>query len=248
MLESIQVKDVVQRIKEWWGELRTVLSEPGVASWQHLCELLEQCPSREERALAIENYCVESLRRWPESIHRRPTSAWIDSLHSGEFDVGLTLINSLKVEGAMLGDAGIKMIFDAPSLDAFRSLDLRNNLITSRGFAHMLDADCFSNLYELHLENNCIEDRALEGFVHIETLELRVLDMRGNRISEEGARQLARAPALTNLKQLDLDPAPIGLDGMISIAESEHLDASLREIWSARLERLFPGYSHRQGG
>lgn len=242
MLRSIQVLDVAQKISDWWGELRAALENPGVASWKHLCELLEQCPSPRERERAISGYCVEKLRFWPISIHREPSTPWIDSLYDGEPDPAIILINALTIDGAMLGDAGVQMLFDCAGLDGLRFLDLRNNMITSVGFERMLHAPFFKGLIHLDMENNRLDDEAISHLAKAGDLRLLHLNLRGNRISSDGAELLAGIGGLSSLEQLELDPDTIRPDGMLSIAESEHLPTAVCEVWGAMLERMHPGF------
>jgi hypothetical protein len=248
MLGSIQVLDVAQKISDWWGELRAALETPGVASWQHLCELLDQCPSPNERERAISGYCLEKLRYWPVSIHREPAVRWIDSLYEGEPDSAISLINALSIDGAMLGDEGVHMLLESSWLEGLRFLDLRNNMITSIGFARMAEAPFFAGLRQLDMENNRLDDDALLLLASHEELQLRSLDLRGNRITSQGAAALADARGLAMLEVLELDPDAIRPDGMLSIAESEHLPSPVCEVWGARLERLYPEFERPERG
>ena len=63
---------------------------------------------------------------------------------------------------------------------------------------------------------------------------LRELDLRHNPITAAGAEAIASSPHLGQLKRLHLSPERIGPKGILALANSPHLSLSIRRLWGAR--------------
>jgi uncharacterized protein (TIGR02996 family) len=103
-----------------------------------------------------------------------------------------------------------------------------------RGVEGILRSPHLGNLRRLKLNKNDSGDRLIEPLAEAKRFpHLRLLDLLGNGISAEGARQLCRIGWLSQLEQLNLAENPIGDAGVEALAASgvwsNHRRLDLRE-------------------
>jgi uncharacterized protein (TIGR02996 family) len=157
----------------------------------------------------------------------------------------------LDLSGNRLAAPALAALAASAAVAAVEDLDLSDNTLGADGLA-ALAGGTFPNLRALHLLRTRPQEAgvgALAGapfFPELRSLslggnnlgpaaaieianppsgaaQLRVLDLRENRIGDRGARALASSPHLAQLIQLDLAEAHVGDAGAKALAESPHL-------------------------
>jgi uncharacterized protein (TIGR02996 family) len=128
------------------------------------------------------------------------------------------------------GDAGARALASSPHLARLRSLELGDTNLGPEGFRALVHAPSLRHLTSLKLTgfdcttSNHIGDegaRALAEATHM--TNLRCLWLMENCIGAEGARALAGAAHLASLTELDLTSNPIGPAGALALASSPFL-------------------------
>jgi uncharacterized protein (TIGR02996 family) len=137
-------------------------------------------------------------------------------------------VDDLDLSDNNLGAEGVAAL-GAGKLSALRVLHLLRTRPQEDGVAALARAALFSELRSLSLgENNLGPAAAIEiANPPAATIQLRVLDLRDNRIGDRGAAALAKSPHLANLIHLDLAGSRIGDTGAKALADSPHLGGLL---------------------
>jgi uncharacterized protein (TIGR02996 family) len=108
-------------------------------------------------------------------------------------------------------------------LPALRSLHLLRTRPREDGVSALAAAEFFPELRSLSLGGNNLGPSAVFALANAPADNLRVLDLRENRVGDRGATSLAENPHLGNLVLLDLAEANIGNAGAEALADSPHL-------------------------
>jgi Leucine-rich repeat (LRR) protein len=111
----------------------------------------------------------------------------------------------------------------AADLPRLRVLHLLRTQPEEAGVRALTGSELFAGLRSLSLGENNLPAAVAEGLAGPGAANLRVLDVRGNRLGDAGARALAASPHLRNLLHLDLATNRIGDDGAEALADSPHL-------------------------
>lgn len=157
-----------------------------------------------------------------------------------ELDLSNNRITRRAVQGLMQ---------DNPFMQHMKSLVLSRNNFGREELHALFVEGKNTSLEALDLSSN----NALRGH-HLEALHardayaftLRELRLDENRVSAEGASNLARAPALSGLERLHLSHARLGDEGFGSLCRSPHLQA-LRELHVKKNQIKVEGLKHLNG-
>lgn len=128
-----------------------------------------------------------------------------------------------------IGDAGARALAAATSTGRMDTLDLRYCGIGDEGVAALAGSGNFGGLRCLRLHHNRITGRGVRALARFERLE--ELDLRGNRIGEDGARALIEAPYAGSLKRLFLHRPDVSDAGVRVLASAPQLPTALRSFW-----------------
>lgn len=158
-------------------------------------------------------------------------------------------LNALDLSGNRLAAEQLGRLLAAPALSGLGDLDLGDNNLGPEGL-RVLAAARLPHLRSLHLlgtrpGGDGVRALAAAGFLpHLRNLtlgmnnlppaaaliartpavgELRVLDLRENRLGDDGATVVANSPHLPHLIHLDLAENEIEDDGANALADSPHL-------------------------
>jgi uncharacterized protein (TIGR02996 family) len=161
-------------------------------------------------------------------------------------------VEDLDLSDNNLGAAGATVLAGGrfPNL---RTLHLLRTGPQGEGVAALAGADFFPELRSLSLGGNNLSPAAASALVDSPAgeLQLRVLDLRDNRIGDRGAKALANSRHLAHLIKLDLAESRIGDAGAKALADSPHLDGLLdlnlygNNISSRAAERLYARFGPR---
>jgi uncharacterized protein (TIGR02996 family) len=164
----------------------------------------------------------------------------------------LERLEGLSLEQANIGDLGAQVLVDSPKLRQLKHLNLQMNLLELSGARAVAGSPHLARLTSLVLSDNPIGDLGLHAIVasdrlpELVRLELRHCDLsdsgiRGlararmmgqldelnlahnHRIGAAGARALAAAPLLAQLRSLDLSAASMDTSAVKALARSPHL-------------------------
>jgi uncharacterized protein (TIGR02996 family) len=125
---------------------------------------------------------------------------------------------------------GVESLTAWPGLAQVRSLTLSGNALGRAGLQMLLQCDRATGLKELILRDNGLTGGTMEEFCDAHPdLQLDILDLGENVLTDFGAAELARARCLCELKVLTLDSCEIELSGARALAEALFLD-SLRRL------------------
>lgn len=116
-------------------------------------------------------------------------------------------VTKLELGSNLIGPKGAKYLATSKVLTNLTSLNLFYNSIGNEGAMYIAISDNLLSLVNLNLSDNNITDegaKALAKYMPLFT-NLQVLDLRFNKIKEEGKEALKQAQKLTKLKQLLLD-------------------------------------------
>ena len=116
-------------------------------------------------------------------------------------------LTSLNMGTNLIGHQGVKFLAQSKVLVSLTSLNLFYNQIGNEGVKYIAVSDNLLSLQNLNLTDNDITD---EGAVYLAKFlplftDLTRLDIRYNKIKEQGKEALCTAQEKTNLKQLLLD-------------------------------------------
>jgi len=149
----------------------------------------------------------------------RLTSEVVGPLVTSE---AVTAVEELDLSENNLGAEGL-VALAAGNLPALRSLHLLRSRPQEDGVAALVRARFFPELRSLSLGGGHLGPAAAFAFADSPADNLRVLDLRENRIGDRGAISLAENPRLANLIQLDLAETKIGDAGAEALADSPNL-------------------------
>jgi len=116
-------------------------------------------------------------------------------------------LTTLELGTNLIGSKGVKYLAQSTVLTNLTSLNLFYNKIGNEGVKYLAVSDNLTSLVSLTLSDNDITDegaKVLAKFLPLFT-KLARLDMRLNKIREEGMNALKEAQKLTGIKQLLLD-------------------------------------------
>jgi len=116
-------------------------------------------------------------------------------------------LKTLEMGTNLIGPKGMKHLATSKVLTNLTSLNLFYNKIGNEGIKYLVVSDNLLSLQNLTLSDNDITDegaKMLAKFLPLFSNLVR-LDMRLNKIKEEGKNALKEAQKLTNIKQLQLD-------------------------------------------
>ncbi len=184
--------------------MRAVLYEPpSKAGWMALCQTFDQWPQDQTLEVGVE-YAQNLLDAWPDHLRASPRS-WLlmrlmPSLHNDQPDPWLPwrLIKHLNLNGLpprfALSTLLSRRLANWPALQYIQTISARS-----------------SGLQDTSL--SCLMGSAwLKSLAH--------LDVGRNRISEQGARAIARAPHIQALRTLDVSITSIGVKGAQHLAHA----------------------------
>jgi uncharacterized protein (TIGR02996 family) len=137
-------------------------------------------------------------------------------------------VEDLDLSDNNLGAAGLAALA-AGTFPALRALHLLRTRPEEGGVAALVSARFFPELRSLSLGGNNLGPAAAVDLANPPSGggQLRVLDLRENRIGDRGAKALAASPHLARLIQLDLAEAHVGDAGAKALADSPHLSGLL---------------------
>jgi hypothetical protein len=140
-------------------------------------------------------------------------------------------LKSLRVSDGRVTDDGIRAIATSPAAKILRSLDVGTNAFGEEGLMTIAEPEAFPNLTTLRLGTAGIESRnttpeAVARFLRVwEGRSLRHLDLNYWNLGNGGAEALAKNPAFSGLRWLNLNyTGDLGREGLRAIAESPHLN------------------------
>ena len=116
-------------------------------------------------------------------------------------------LSTLELGTNLMGPQGMKYLSRSPYLKNLTSLNLFYNKIGNEGIKYLVTSDNLLSLKNLTLSDNDIGDTGAKHLAKFLPLfsNLVRLDMRLNKIKDEGKEFLREAQKLTNIKQLLLD-------------------------------------------
>ena len=117
-----------------------------------------------------------------------------------------------------------------PGLARLRTLTLNGNDVSREGLRALLRSPFATGLKELGLRGNSLMADAVEEFGDARSgLQLESLDLGENLLRELGPRYLARSPCLRELKSLRIDRCEVPPHGAVDLAKAP-LVAGLRQL------------------
>lgn len=151
----------------------------------------------------------------------------------GEDDVALIAtdprfagLTNLGLHGNDLPDRAVEMIARSTILSRLTDLDISANRTTSAALQALADSPLADRLTSLELRQYAWRDSAL-GRRAADLLArfrgLKSVDLRGQRIGDDGAAVLARSPLLSSLRTLRLSENALSLQGVTELLSSAHL-------------------------
>lgn len=204
-----------------FGELRSIVQQrPSAQAWEALCEHLERWPSPEQELLAIP-YAEQRLARWPSAILSAPMR-WLTRLLPY---APLRLARTMSILDAPISLELASSLASNPHLRHIERVSLRANQLGDQGLAALLGGENFSGLTSLSVHLNGL--RAASARVITECAyvgQLQELALYGNRLRDQGVRQLAHGP-LHSLKHLDLSANEVKDEGARALAQHTTLHA-----------------------
>jgi uncharacterized protein (TIGR02996 family) len=104
-------------------------------------------------------------------------------------------------------DAGVAVLASSPTMSRLRSLSLSSNDISAEGLRMLALSTSLTSLQHLDLSSCCVNDSPDDSAlaVLLESplfVQLTYLNLRSNRVSDEGVACLARTPAAKHLRTL----------------------------------------------
>jgi hypothetical protein len=204
-----------------FGELRSIVQQrPSAQAWEALCEHLEGWPSPEQELLAIP-YAEQHVARWPSSILIAPLR-WLKRLTPYE---PLRLARTMSILDTPITLELASSLANNPHLRHIERIYLRSNQLGDQGLATLLGGSHFLGLTSLSVHLNSL--RAFGAQVLAERAyagQLQELSLYGNRLRDQGVRQLAQGP-LHRLKRLDLCANEVKDEGAKALAQHTTLHA-----------------------
>jgi uncharacterized protein (TIGR02996 family) len=133
-------------------------------------------------------------------------------------------------EDPVIEASGMEALAAWPGMTRLRSLSLSGNDVRRRGLRALLRSPRAGGLKRLILRTAGLNGQAMQEFGSAgQGMQLDVLDLGGNLLTDLGAAYLARAACLRELKELQLDECEMGLEGARELARAPFL-ASLRRL------------------
>ncbi len=144
--------------------------------------------------------------------------------------------SSFRGEPPVMGDAEVRLLAACPFLSRLEGLDLTQHHIGHEGLRTLAHAAGLPAVRDLDMYGNpCWDDEGLRIVARSPLgARLRTLHAGGGRnwrnLTADGVRELATAPALANLRVLNLDNTQIGDEGARHLARAAHF-SGLTELW-----------------
>jgi len=131
----------------------------------------------------------------------------------------------LDLTACYIKELGAKDVANFEFLRDLETLELGTNQIGIKGVKHIATSKCLTNLISLNLFYNNIGNEGLKHVaISDNLLSLQILNLSDNNITDEGARTLAKfLPLWTNLARLDLRLNKIKEEGKAVLCEAQKL-------------------------
>lgn len=113
-------------------------------------------------------------------------------------------LESLSLDMNQLGASAAESLANWPTLAQVRRLSLSVNRLGDPGVVRLCRSAFLDQLERLDLASNGIEDFGVVHLASTRLAKLRELNLRANRIGEEGTRAIAGSPLASRLQALDL--------------------------------------------
>jgi Leucine-rich repeat (LRR) protein len=147
-------------------------------------------------------------------------------------------LESLKLRGNRITEAGAQAIANADGFGSVIHLDLGTNPIGDAGAVALMRGEALATLERLSFANCGITDDGVKALTSTGALGgLRELSLAWNVFGDAGVKALAACPDLAGLRHLDLTGTHIGFAGAIALAESPHF-TRLQSVTLGENERL----------
>lgn len=132
---------------------------------------------------------------------------------------------TLDITAVYLKEFGAKDLANMDFLEELTTLEMGTNLIGSRGMKHIARSPYLKNLTSLNLFYNKIGDDGVKFLATSDNLtSLKNLTLSDNDITDEGATYLAKfLPLFTNLVRLDIRLNKIKEEGKNALREAQKL-------------------------
>jgi uncharacterized protein (TIGR02996 family) len=131
----------------------------------------------------------------------------------------------------LITEDGLEALARWPGLATVRSLTLAGSNVRQAGLRALLNSPHVLALKELSLRSGRLDGQAMVAFGSaLRQLRLEKLDLGANLLKEVGAKHVASAHCLSELKELRLDRCEIPLTGARSLAEKATFLAGLRVL------------------
>lgn len=141
----------------------------------------------------------------------------------------LGTVTELDLSYLRIGDVGGMALGASVSLGRIETLDLRYCFIGDTGLAALAASPYLGPVRRLHLQSNGLTG---VGMLPLGRLEgLTELDLRYNRIGEEGVDHLLAAPFTGSLRRLLLHRSDVGDAGVGKLAHAPQLPPAMRSYW-----------------
>lgn len=130
---------------------------------------------------------------------------------------------TLDLTAYYLKELGAKDLANMEILRDLSTLELGTNLIGSKGAKYLAQSKCLVNLTSLNLFYNAIGNEGVKYIaISDNLLSLTNLTLSDNNITDEGAKYLAKfLPLWTNLRRLDLRLNKIREEGQTALMEAK---------------------------
>lgn len=218
-----------------FGELRSLLEQPGRGVWRRLARLLRAADAEPLHQVYFP-YCVDRLQAWPDALRRveleahhiekmeeLPAQAWLArELMIRDKTVPLTQwrrllehpcwaeLCTLRLEDVRFGgQRGFEVLCHSKLFERLSHLRLFDIKIDAKLLKTLLEAPALDGLRTLELERARLDHDAVLALLSCEALAgLARLNLRDNRLTSPQYALLADGGALENLRVLCLGARP----------------------------------------
>ncbi len=130
---------------------------------------------------------------------------------------------SLDLTACYIKELGAKDLANMELLRELNTLELGTNLIGAKGAKYLSQSKCLVNLTSLNLFYNAIGNDGIKYIaISDNLLSLTNLTLSDNNITDEGAKSLAKfLPLWTNLRRLDIRLNKIREEGQLALMEAK---------------------------
>ena len=132
----------------------------------------------------------------------------------------------------------LRKLAQTSSLPNLKSLDLTYHELGAKGALALTDGALFGQLEELGLYNSYIGDAGLDALLSSPApWQLTALDLRGNELGDAAIARFAASTQVTSLRQLALGSNPVKVNGWRALANSPHLDETIKRPYIEAVAR-----------